>query len=96
MSEEQVKKEDIQAYLDDIEEKLLESGNAYLHSLIALDEILRHPKSAQLLDSDMKTQLRDLWSKIKESGIQLDNPPLLYGLPEDFGIEAKDEEISVE
>lgn len=87
-------KEELKAYLADIERKLVESNGAYMHSLVALNEILRHPDVPALLDPELKSQMQDIWIKLKSTGIQLAEPPLLFGLPQDFAKEQ--EEISEE
>ena len=90
-------KKHIRAYLADIEEQVVGSDTAYLPSVIALNEILREPNADTLLDRDLKNQMRDLWVKLKSTGIQLSDPPLLFGLPEDFHSEeeeiVEDEEV---
>ncbi|HQH28086.1 MAG TPA: hypothetical protein PLP17_11865, partial [Oligoflexia bacterium] len=61
-------KEQIVAYLAEIEEKVLGSNEAYLHSVLALDRILRDPHAGDLLDDNLKAQMKDLWRKLKSSG----------------------------
>lgn len=85
-------KEDVRAYLADIEQKVIESNDAYLHSVLALNQMMRLPNAAELFDDEVKAQMRDLWIKLKSTGIKLTDPPLLFGLPEDFGKE-KEEKV---
>lgn len=87
-------REEVQAFLDDIGEKVIASNEGYIHSVVALNQLLRLPNAEELFDDDLKAQMRDLWIKLKSLGIQLNDPPLLFGLPEDFGKEeeVKDEE----
>jgi hypothetical protein len=86
-------KKDIKDYISDIEKKIVNSDGAYLHSIVALNEILRVPEIQDLLDDELKGHMRDLWVKLKSSGVQLTDPPILFGLPEDFG---KEQEMLVE
>jgi hypothetical protein len=83
-------KEEVKSYLADIERKLVESSGAYMHSLVALNEILRHPDVPAILDQELKSQLQDIWIKLKSTGIQLADPPLLFGLPPEFAKEQQE------
>ena len=86
-------KEELQAFLADIEEKVVESNEAYLHSIVALNELLSLPNAADLLDDELRSRVKDLWIKLKSSGVHLNDPPLLFGLPENFGKEEEEDEI---
>lgn len=77
-------KELLQEYINDISERTLLADESKLHSVIALNQILSQSSMVELMDDGMKDQLRDIWSRIKSAGIQLVDPPLLFGLPEDF------------
>lgn len=96
----QVSKEEIEQYLGDIEEKVINSNGAYLHSIIALNQILRLPGVEQLLDAKMKERIHDVWLKLKSLGVQVMDPPMLFGLPESFNAEseavAHDDEEEIE
>jgi hypothetical protein len=54
--------------------------------------MMRLPNAAELFDDELKAQMKDLWIKLKSTGIKLTDPPLLFGLPEDFGKE-KEEKV---
>lgn len=77
-------KEMLAEYINDIAEKTLIADESKLHSVIAFNQILSDADKVALLDEEMKDQLKDIWGRIKAAGIQLVDPPLLYGLPEDF------------
>jgi len=77
-------KKQLRAYLVDVEEQVIGSDSAYLPSVIALNELLREPNTEALLDKELKAQMCDLWIKLKSIGLQLSDPPLLFGLPEQF------------
>ena len=84
---------EIQAFLADIAERVVDSDPAILHSVIALNHLLRQPEAKELFDDDIREQLADLWLKIKASGLHLDNPPLLFEAPEASDDESLDSEI---
>ena len=88
-------KEEIQAYLTELEKRVIESEGSYLHSILALDKLLRLPNAEEVIDEQMKSQMRDLWIKLKSSGIKLADPPLLFGLPENFGKEPVVESLPI-
>ena len=72
---------EVQGILDEIAKKFVASGSAYMHSMLLLNHILRLPNAAELFDDGLKEQARDLWLKVKSTGLQLTDPPLLFGLP---------------
>ena len=74
-------KKEVSALLSEIAENVVTSDKNYLHSMLALDHIMRLPNAAELIDKDLKQQARDLWVKVKASGLQLEDPPLLFGVP---------------
>ena len=86
-------KKQVSTFLQEIDSKVEEGQGNYLHSLLALNELLRIPTAEKLFDDKLKSQAKELWLKIKASGFQLEDPPLLFGLPEDF-IEEEEEEVN--
>jgi hypothetical protein len=79
-----VSKDMLLEYINDIAEKTINADESKLHSVIALNQIFSDHEKVSLLDEEMKGQLRDIWLRIKGAGIELVDPPLLFGLPEDF------------
>ncbi len=75
-------REDVKRFVSDISKRILESNSGYLHSLITLNTLLRLPNAEDLLDVELKNQLRDLWTKLKSTGLQITDPPILFGVPE--------------
>lgn len=69
-------KEDIQKILERLAGSVVNSQ--FIQSMILLDQVLRQPNTRELFDSDMKDQARDLWVKMKSTGLQLNDPPLLF------------------
>ncbi len=87
-------KEEVKSFLLDIETKVINAEGAHMHSVIALDQLLRLPNIESIMDQELKDQMHDLWVKLKSHGIQLADPPLLFGLPSDF--RAEEEEIIID
>jgi hypothetical protein len=80
-SSKKLSKKDITAYLADISENLEISSNGCIHSVLALNNLLRQPNAEKLFDEASKKQAQEIWIKIKSTGLQLGDPPLLFGLP---------------
>lgn len=75
-------RKELEAFIAEISSKVVGSSNAYMHSLLAINHLLRASNAEELLDTELKEQLRDLWVKLKSNGLQLADPPLLFGIPE--------------
>lgn len=71
-------KKELTSFLAEIETQLVDSDQNCLHSMLALNEILRQPNASKLLDKGLKTQAKDLWLKIKSTGVELEDPPILF------------------
>ena len=81
-------KRDVVGFLADISEQIEDSQGNYLHSLIALNEILNQPNADKLFDTELKAKAKEIWIQLKSSGLELNDPPLLFGIP-DADSEAK-------
>jgi hypothetical protein len=75
-------KAEIEAFVAEIGRKVVDSNPAYLHSMLALNHLLRQPNLKDLLDSELKEQLKDIWLKLKTTGLQVQDPPILFGIPD--------------
>lgn len=74
-------RDECDSFLTDIERHVLESHGSYLHSVLAINHLLESPSASEILDKELKERLRELWLKIKASGFQLNDPPILFGMP---------------
>ena len=87
-------REALEQYLSEMEERVIdEKQGAFLHSVVAINQVFRHPDLPGLLNDELKSQMKDLWLKLKAGGMKLNDPPLLFGLPADF---AEKDEVDVE
>ena len=75
-------KKEFEAFAAEIARKVVDKEPAYLHSMLAMNHILRQPNLPEVLDADLKDQLKDLWLKLKTTGLNLQDPPILFGLGE--------------
>lgn len=84
-------KDDVKKYIADIEQMVASRSGADMASLIALNELLCHPQADKLFDDEIKSAVKDLWVSLKSYGVEVDDPPLLFGLPEGFGEDDSEE-----
>ena len=75
-------KKEFEAFAAEIARKVVDKEPAYLHSMLAMNHILRQPNLPEVLDADLKDQLKDLWVKLKTTGLHLQDPPILFGIGE--------------
>lgn len=71
-------REELQKTLEAIARSVVGTHSTYMHSMILLDHLLRLPDARKLFDDDLKEQARDLWLKVKSTGLQLNDPPILF------------------
>lgn len=74
-------REEVSAFLADIGRQLLDNNLPTIHTLLALNQILRLRNAEELFDEELKEQARDIWLKVKATGVHLIDPPLLFGHP---------------
>ena len=75
-------KKEVQAFLDEMSKQIEEGNNAYVHSMLALNKVITLPNADDLFTADLKAKAKELWIKVKATGLQLGEPPFLFGLPE--------------
>jgi hypothetical protein len=74
----EISKEELQKTLEIIASSVVSSQSSYIQSMILLDHMLRLPNAREIFDSELKEQARDLWVKMKSTGLQLNDPPILF------------------
>ncbi len=72
-------KKELEDFVLDIEKKVDENNDSVLHSILALNHLLREPNTEELVDDSLKTRMKDLWVKLDSFGFELNKPPLLFG-----------------
>ena len=74
-------KAELESFVGDIARRVVDSNSAYLHSFLALNQVLRQPEIAHILDDELREQMKDIWVKLmKSTGLQMENPPILFGV----------------
>ena len=82
--EQKVSKEEILAFVKDIESRISKNSEAHLHSLLGLNKIMRASNIDTVMDKKLKERLKAVWLKLKAAGVTLVDPPLIFGLPQNF------------
>ncbi len=74
---------DLKESLLTIRDRMTEGVAAPINALSAMNHILNIPEVSSLLNKENKEVARDIWLRIKQSGVQLKNPPLLFSADEE-------------
>jgi len=72
-------KEDLKHFLGMIVEKMDVEQAAPVYILTLMNHILTLSNIYSLLDEDNKEIARAIWLRMKQQGMQLRNPPMLFG-----------------
>lgn len=76
---------DLKSFLQHIRERMAEDQASAIYVVSEMNQILTDPDIFVFLNDENKEMARDIWLRIKQSGFQLRNPPLLFGQPQDSG-----------
>ena len=75
-------KAEIKKFIEEVSTKLNENEGNSLHALVALNAILSEPGIEKSFDADLKEKAKEIWLTLKTKGIDLIDPPFLFGIPE--------------
>ncbi|MBX7145593.1 MAG: hypothetical protein K1X79_14170 [Oligoflexia bacterium] len=78
-------KEQLKTFLVEVRDRLADQSAAAVYAVTAINHMMSLPSIYSLLDNETKEIARDIWLRIKQSGMQLRNPPLLFQ-PEEDGL----------
>ncbi len=70
--------QDLKTFLLALRDKMVEGQSAAIYAVSAMNHVLTLPKIGDYLDNENKELARDIWLRIKQSGMQLRNPPMLF------------------
>lgn len=71
-------KAELKKFLLRIRDRMDEDIAAPIYAVIALNHILSMSNIYTLLDNENKEVARDIWLRVKKSGMQVRNPPMLF------------------
>ena len=73
--------EELRAFLRDILDKTADGTSAPIYSMTAINYVMNLPNVYDLLDQENKELARDIWLHLKQAGLQLREPTLLFDPP---------------
>ena len=72
-------KADLKAFITEVHEKVLKDQAAPIFAMAAMQQVMSLDNIYDLLDSQSKEILQEIWVKLSQSGFHLRKPPLLFG-----------------
>lgn len=66
-------------FLTDLRDKLVGEKISAIYALTALNGVMSMPTIYDLLDAKNRTLATEIWDELKKAGVQIKDPPLLYG-----------------
>lgn len=69
---------ELKQYLSNILDKIKEDAAAPIYASSAMNYIVNIPEIYTLLDNESREIARDIWLRLKQGGLQVKNPPLLF------------------
>lgn len=72
-------KADLKAFIAEVHEKMMKEQAAPIFAMAAMQQIMSLEKIYDLIDSQSKESLQEIWVKLSQSGFHLRKPPLLFG-----------------
>lgn len=72
-------KADLKAFITEVHEKVLKEQAAPIFAMTAMQQVMSLENIYDLLDSQSKEILQEIWVKLSQSGFHLRKPPLLFG-----------------
>ena len=72
--------EELKTHLNCIRDKMSEGLAAPIYAVTAMNQLLNEPVIYKLLTEETKELARDIWLRLKHAGLQLRNPPILFGM----------------
>lgn len=82
-----VTKTDLKNFLLNIRDKMTEQVAAPIYAASAMNQVLNMPEVYDLLDKTNKEIARDIWLRLKQAGMQVRNPPMLFSADEDIAVD---------
>ena len=76
---------DLKAFLQSVRDKMTEEVAAPIYVVSLVNYVLSTPEISQHLNDENKEIARDLWLRLKQAGMQVRNPPMLFGPAEGDG-----------
>ncbi len=73
---------DLKVFLLNIRDKMTEEQASPIYAMTAMNYVMNLPDIYSLMDNENKEIARDIWLRIKQAGLQIKNPAMLFGAEE--------------
>lgn len=74
---------ELKAFLLSVRDRLVEGSIPAIYALTAMNHVMSLQLVYSCLDNENKELARDIWLRIKQSGMQVCNPPMLFSPEEE-------------
>lgn len=71
--------QELKTFLVQVRQKLIEEVSPPVYTLAAMNLVLNRADIYDLMSPEAEEVAKDIWNRLKNRGIQLRNPPLLFG-----------------
>ncbi len=72
-------KGDLKTFLVSIRDRMTDGSVAPIYAMTAMNSLLTMSEIYDLLDNENKEVARDIWLRLKQNGLQVRTPPILFG-----------------
>ena len=72
-------KADLRDFITDVHDRLLKDQAAPIFAMAVMQQVMSLDNIYDLLDSQNKEILQEIWVKLSQSGLHLRRPPMLFG-----------------
>ena len=79
-------KADLKKFLQDVRDKMTDGSAPPVYALTAMNYVLNLHDIYNFLSDQSKELARDIWLRLRQSGVKLKNPPLLFDPTEDTAV----------
>ena len=76
-------KASLKEFLLNVRDKLADGSAAPVYAFTALNHVMNLPDIYSLLSKENKEIARDIWLRLKQAGIQVNTPPMLFASEEE-------------
>ena len=69
---------ELKLFLTNLLDKMKDEAAAAIYISAAMNHVLNIPEIYELLDNESREMARDVWLRLKATGMHIKNPPLLF------------------
>ena len=72
-------KTELRAFIATVRDKLINQSAPPIYAMSALNHVMSLPEIYDLMDTQMKESLQEIWVKLSQAGMHIHKPALLFG-----------------